>query len=90
VGPTPNNQYAREVVEILRSQTAFAQQLRTESSTFVSAAIGRIALCLKLDFIPHLDYFFGHLERAVRRAVSSLPPCVAQAPLLMHTHTRRL
>lgn len=64
VGPAPCNKYAKEVVEILRSSTPFAQQLRTESSTFVSAAIGRIALCMKLDFLPYLADFFSHLERA--------------------------
>jgi hypothetical protein len=78
VGPAPCNKYAKEVVDILRSSTPFAQQLRTESSTFVSAAIGRIALCMKLDFLPYLADFFSHLERAVRTARPHTP----------HTHSQ--
>lgn len=58
--------HTEEVIEILRSSTPFAQQLRTESSIYVMAAIGRMVGSLKLDFLPHLNFFFGHLEQAVR------------------------
>lgn len=58
--------HTEEVLEILRSSTPFAQQLRTESSVYVMAAIGRMVGSLKLGFLPHLDFFFGHLEQAVR------------------------
>jgi hypothetical protein len=66
VGLETSRSYTEEVLEILRSSTPFAQQLRTQSSTYVMAAIGRMVESLKLGFLPHLDFFFGHLEQAVR------------------------
>ncbi|ELR16008.1 HEAT repeat-containing protein [Acanthamoeba castellanii str. Neff] len=65
VGLETSRSYTEEVLEILRSWTPFAQQLRTQSSTYVMAAIGRMVESLKLGFLPHLDFFFGHLEQAI-------------------------